>query len=77
MKKPKSNQPQQQYMQNPYMSPNYPYYMPQPQQPQPGGQQVQGQSQGGPPPTSSGGSGAPKTQINCPLKNHILKIFYV
>ncbi len=33
MKKPKSNQPQQQYMQNPYMSPNYPYYMPQPQQP--------------------------------------------
>ncbi|MCJ7984101.1 hypothetical protein MUB16_07655 [Priestia sp. OVL9] len=77
MKKPKSNQPQQQYMQNPYMSPNYPYYMPQPQQPQPGGQQVQGQSQGGPPLPLLEAVVPRKTQINCPLKNHILKIFYV
>lgn len=74
MKKPKSNQPQQQYMQNPYMSPNYPYYMPQPQQPQPGGQpQVQGQSQGGPPPTSSGGSGAPQDPNQLPIEESYIE----
>ncbi|MBY0212664.1 MULTISPECIES: spore coat protein GerQ [Priestia] len=72
MKKPKSNQ--QQYMQNPYMSPNYPYYMPQPQQPQPGGQpQVQGQSQGGPPPTSSGGSGAPQDPNQLPIEESYIE----
>ncbi|MGX4613095.1 spore coat protein GerQ [Priestia sp. JNUCC 25] len=75
MKKPKSNQPQQQYMQNPYISPNYPYYMPQPQQPQPGGQQVQGQgqSQGGPPPTSSGGSGAPQDPNQLPIEESYIE----
>src|SRR6478609_9016032 len=75
MKKPKSNQPQQQYMQNPYMSPNYPYYMPQPQQPQPGGQQVQGQgqSQGGPPPPSSGGSGAPQDPNQLPIEESYIE----
>ncbi|MCZ8494206.1 spore coat protein GerQ [Priestia megaterium] len=75
MKKPKSNQPQQQYMQNPYMSPNYPYYMPQPQpqQPQPGGQQVQGQTQGGPPPTSSGGSGAPQDPNQLPIEESYIE----
>ncbi|TYR80223.1 spore coat protein GerQ [Priestia megaterium] len=67
MKKPKTNQAQQ-YVQNPYMSYNYPYYMPY-QQPQ----GVQGAGGQMPPPIPAGGTGAPQDQGQLPLEESYIE----
>ncbi|MBM7704112.1 spore coat protein GerQ [Metabacillus iocasae] len=67
MKKPKSNQQQQQqqaYMQNPYMSYNYPYYS-SPYQGQQGGQM--------PPQIPAGGTGAPQDPSMLPLEESYIE----
>ncbi|WP_210610774.1 spore coat protein GerQ [Priestia flexa] len=74
MKKPKGNQNQTQpYMQNPYMSYNYPYYTPYQQQQGGGGGQQQSPPGQMPPQIPSGGSGAPQDPGQLPIEESYIE----